>query len=111
MDWSLASPDAFSLHRQAETVFGFPALQGNQVQLLTDFESIFRSIIDDIRQCRSTCHLEFYIWYPGGLAEELAEAIIDAASRGVVCRVLVDALGNKAFLGSAIPGRLADAGV
>jgi cardiolipin synthase len=111
VDWSLASPDAFSLHRQAETVFGFPALQGNQVQLLTDFESIFRSIIDDIRQCRSTCHLEFYIWYPGGLAEELAEAIIDAASRGVVCRVLVDALGSKAFLGSAIPGRLADAGV
>ena len=111
VDWSGASPAHVSLHRQALTVFGFPALQGNRVQLLTDYESIFRSIIDTINQSRSTCHLEFYIWYPGGLADELADAVINAAQRGVVCRVLVDALGSKAFLGSTIHGRLADAGV
>jgi cardiolipin synthase len=111
VDWSATSPDHVSLHRQAETVFGFPALQGNRVQLLTDYESIFRSMMETINLSRSTCHLEFYIWYPGGLADELADAVINAARRGVVCRVLVDALGSKAFLGSALHGRLADAGV
>ncbi len=111
VDRSGMSPDVLPLRRQAETVFGFPALQGNRVRLLTDYESIFRSIIDDIRQCRSTCHLEFYIWYPGGLADELADAVINAARRGVVCRVLVDALGSKAFLKGDMPGKLRNAGV
>ena len=111
VDWSGLSPEALPLRRQAETVFGFPPLQGNRLQLLTDYESIFRSIIDDIRQCQSTCHLEFYIWYPGGLADELADAISNAARRGVVCRVLVDALGSKTFLKGDIPGKLKDAGV
>jgi len=110
-DRSETSPGVFALRRQAETVFGYPALQGNRVQLLTDYESIFRSLIDDIRQSRSTCHLEFYIWYPGGLADELADAVISAAHRGVVCRVLVDALGSKAFLKGDLSRRLAGAGV
>jgi cardiolipin synthase len=111
VDWSGLGSEVFPLQRQSETVFGFPALQGNRVQLLTDYASIFRSIIDDINQCSSTCHLEFYIWYPGGLADELEDAIINAARRGVVCRVLIDALGSKAFLKGATPGRLKDAGV
>ncbi|HYQ70417.1 MAG TPA: cardiolipin synthase [Gammaproteobacteria bacterium] len=111
VDWSGASPDSCSLHRQGETVFGFPALRGNRVQLLTDYEAIFRSIIDAINACRSTCHLEFYIWYPGGLADELVDTVINAARRGVVCRVLVDALGSKTFLDGDVPRRFAEAGV
>jgi cardiolipin synthase len=111
VDWSGLGSAVFPLQRQSETVFGFPALQGNRGLLLTDYTSIFRSIIDDINQCRSTCHLEFYIWYPGGLADELADAVINAARRGVVCRVLVDALGSKAFLKGDTPARLRDAGV
>jgi cardiolipin synthase len=110
-DWSGMHPGVLPLQRQVDTVFGFPALQGNRVQLLTDYKSIFRLLIDDINSCRSTCHLEFYIWYPGGLADELADAVISAARRGVVCRVLVDALGSKGFLKGDIPGRLRDAGV
>jgi cardiolipin synthase len=111
VDWSGVSPAAFPLQRQVEAVFEFPALQGNRLQLLTDYGSIFRALIDDINHCRSTCHLEFYIWYPGGLADDLADAVINAAHRGVICRVLVDALGSKDFLKGDTPGRLRDAGV
>jgi len=111
VDWSEISPDALPLHRQAETVFGFPALQGNRLDLLTDYASIFRSLIDDINEARTTCHLEFYIWYPGGLADELATAVINAAQRGVVCRVLVDAVGSKHFIKGDAPARFKAAGV
>jgi cardiolipin synthase len=111
VDWSSLGPGVFPLQHQAETVFEFPALQGNRLLLLTDYESIFRSLIDDINQSRSTCHLEFYIWYPGGLADELVDAVINAAQRGVVCRVLVDAVGSKDFLKGDTPGRFRDAGV
>lgn len=111
VDWSGANPEALPLHRQAQNVFGFPALQGNRLHLLTDYESIFRSLIDDIKQSKTTCHLEFYIWHPGGFADELAAALVDAAERGVVCRVLVDAVGSKAFLRSDLPDRFRAAGI
>jgi len=111
VDWSRQNPAAFLLHRQAEAVFGFPALQGNRMQLLTEYEDIFRSLIDDINRCTTSCHLEFYIWHPGGLADELADAVIRAAQRGVVCRVLVDAVGSKPFLRGVIPDRFRAAGV
>jgi len=111
VDWSELNPAAFLLHRQAESVFGFPALQGNRLQLLTDYSTIFRSLIQDIDRCTSTCHLEFYIWHPGGLADELVDAVIRAAQRGVVCRILVDAVGSKVFLRGTAPARLRAAGV
>ena len=111
VDWSVISPLAIPLQRQAQSVTGFPALQGNQVELLQDFASVFHSLIEDVNQCHSTCHLEFYIWYPGGLADELLEALIKAAERGRVCRVLLDALGSKPFLRSHGATRLKAAGV
>lgn len=111
VDWSKKNPEALPLHRQGETVFGFPALQGNRLHLLSDYESVFRALIDDINNSQTTCHLEFYIWHPGGLADDLAEAVIIAAQRGVVCRILVDDVGSKAFLKSDIPARFRAAGV
>jgi cardiolipin synthase len=42
VDWSGLGFGVFPLQRQSETVFEFPALQGNQVQLLTDYAAIFR---------------------------------------------------------------------
>jgi cardiolipin synthase len=111
----LASPEESGVDVQqlvslGETVFGFPLLQGNRLALLSDTGSIFRSLIEDIRRCTSTCHLEFYIWHPGGLADEVLDAVIAAARRGVACRVLVDAVGSKAFIAGDGPGRLRAAG-
>jgi cardiolipin synthase len=111
VDWSKMNPEALPLHQQAETIFGFPALQGNRLHLLSDYKSIFQSLIDDINNSRTTCHLEFYIWHPGGLADELSDAVINAAQRGVVCRVLVDDVGSKAFLKGDAPARFRAAGV
>jgi cardiolipin synthase len=111
VDWTDVSPQAMALQNQARTVTGFPALQGNRLELLQDADEVFRSLIGAIARSRRSCHLEFYIWYAGGLADELLEAVIAAARRGVVCRLLLDALGSKPFLRSAAVGRLKDAGV
>ena len=111
VDWSLINPQAIPLQRQTETLVGLPALQGNSVELLEDYASVFRSLIDDIEHCESSCHLEFYIWHNGGLADELLDAMLRAASRGVTCRVLVDAVGSKPFLRSTSVKRLRAAGV
>ncbi|MCG6869284.1 MAG: cardiolipin synthase [Gammaproteobacteria bacterium] len=109
------SPDpratATALVRQAETIPGFPAQGGNRVVLLDDYETIFRAIIGDISRAQRTCHLEFYIWHPGGLSDELLDTLIGACKRGVVCRVLLDGLGSKPFLSGRGAARLRESGV
>ena len=65
----------------------------------------------EIDQAKSTCHLEFYIWHDGGQVERIVEALVRSRERGVVCRVLVDAIGSHRFLRSASARKLREAGV
>lgn len=104
-------PAVVALQKQAGTIAGFPALQGNRLELLQDYAEIFRSLTDAVTCSRRSCHLEFYIWHAGGLADELLEAVTAAARRGVTCRVLLDALDSKPFLRGAMAARLRAAGV
>jgi cardiolipin synthase len=106
-----AEDGSAGLARMIESVLGPPPLAGNELTLHTDAESFFRALIADVDAARRTCHLEFYIWSDGGLADELAEALLRASARGVVCRVLVDALGSKAFLKGPTAERLRRGGV
>ena len=92
------SPQARSLSRLAETTVNIPALSGNRLHLLDAAEPILRSIISDIDRAEKFCHLEFYIWTEGGMADEVGAALLRAAGRGVTCRVLLDAIGSARFL-------------
>jgi len=107
----IVDPKAASLQRHAQTLVGFPPMEGNRLRLMDDFKTVFASMISDIDQARRTCHLEFYIWQVGGMADHVAEALIHAAKRGVTCRILVDAIGSKEFLRSQFACRLRYAGV
>jgi len=107
----LASVGAELLHRHCRRVAGFVGHAGNNVTLLTDFEAVFDALIADINDARHTCDLEFYIWHTGGRADDVAEAVMNAARRGVSCRVSLDALGSKAFARAGGPRHLRDAGV
>ena len=100
---------AIQLH--AEKLAGFPTMRGNKVQLMDHFETVFTSIIEDVERAKSTCHLEFYIWTVGGKADDVAEALIRAVKRGVICRVLVDAVGSKDFVRSKLAQHLRDSGI
>ncbi|MEX1349638.1 MAG: PLDc N-terminal domain-containing protein [Desulfobacterales bacterium] len=88
------SPRAQPISRLAETTVNIPALSGNRLELLDAAEPILRSMISDIDNAKRFCHLEFYIWTEGGLADEVGAALLRAAGRGVTCRVLLDAIGS-----------------
>jgi len=77
---------------------GIPALEGNGLTLLQDTEAIFDAIVAAIDAAERRCLLGFYIWSEGGRAEDVFEALIRAAGRGVQCHVSADALGSKEFL-------------
>ncbi|SUC06757.1 cardiolipin synthetase [Proteus mirabilis] len=53
----------------------------------------------------------FYIWQSGGLVEEVTEALIQAAKRGVKCRIMVDSAGSRSFFRTNGPARMRAAGI
>lgn len=109
--WKNETLERESIHRQADKLVGIPALDGNSLELIETPTEILDSIIKDINDAQSTCHLQFYIWHNGGKADEVSQALISAAQRGVVCRVLVDDIGSRDFLRSTQRSEMEKAGI
>lgn len=110
-DESDLPPAARSLRRQARGLSGIPALPGNKVELIRNSGEFFEHILEDIRQARSSIHLEFYIWMPGDRVDGVVDALTEAVERGVKCRVLVDAVGGMDFWSHESHARMEDAGI
>ncbi|OZG71674.1 cardiolipin synthase [Hahella sp. CCB-MM4] len=79
---------------------GLPAIGGNTIQFLSHAEDTIHAMVADIDRATEYCHLEFYIWHPGGNADLVADALVRAKERGVVCRVMLDAVGSQTFFRS-----------
>ncbi|MDH3716842.1 MAG: cardiolipin synthase [Planctomycetota bacterium] len=99
------------LAQLTESAVGIPVFPGNEITLLDDWQHVFRAVIADIDAAQRTCHMVFYIWNVGGSADEVAEALMRAVQRGVICRVLVDDVGSRPFLRSPLAKKMRDAGV
>ena len=100
-----------SLDLQTRKIIGYPSLPGNRLTLLSDYQSIFRDLINDIKAAQTSCSLEFYIWEAGGLADELLDTVLEAHDRGVQIKILLDGVGSKNFLKGQSARRLRKAGV
>jgi cardiolipin synthase len=111
VDWARLGADCQPLARLAEATVGMPAVPGNEVRLLAGAGPFFDALVADIEAARHTCHLEFYIWAVGGRADDVGEALLRAAARGVTCRVLIDGVGGRPFLKSAHARKLRAGGV
>ncbi len=105
------APHVSSLYGQSisaicEKQIGIPALADNQLTLINQTSEILDTLIADIDQAKEAIHLEFYIWQPGGKADEVAQALIKAAARGVDVKLLLDAAGSRLFFKSHWPKTL-----
>lgn len=90
---------------------GIPALCGNELQLQTTPQEILLSVIEDIENAKHSIRMVFYIWYPGGLADSVASALIQASKRGVNVKVLLDSAGSPTFFRSHWATMMRDAGI
>lgn len=90
---------------------GIPALPCNHLELQTTPAQILGALVDDINAATDSVHMEFYIWHPGGMADKVALASIDAATRGVDVKILLDAAGSRDFFKSHWPESMRTAGV
>jgi cardiolipin synthase len=111
VDWQMVNPECIPLDRQVQAATGIPTLPCNRLELIDSAERFFTLLIDDIRQARTSCLLEFYILNEGGWVDELIEVLLAARKRGVTCRLLLDSIGSKPFLRSSGLARLRKGGV
>jgi cardiolipin synthase A/B len=111
VDWSRIGDDGELLARAGQRMLQVPPLPGNRYELIHDWQAVFARIITDIDSAEVNCDLEFYIWDDAGRSEDIAAALERAVQRGVICRVLLDALGSQKFLRSATARRLKASGI
>lgn len=74
-------------------------------------DKILRSIIEDIEQATDNIRMEFYIWHNGGLVDEVNDALIKAANRGVDIKILIDSAGSPKFFRSNWYTQMKSAGI
>lgn len=111
VDWSRHAPAVRAMDKLGRKMMGSPTVQGSRIALFHDTQEILRAIARDIDAAETSVLMEFYIWSAGGTADEVLEAVVRAAQRGVRCRVLIDALGARQWWQGAQPRRLRAAGV
>jgi len=111
VNWSEIGDESELLAKAGLRMLQVPTLPGNRLELIGEWEVVFNRLIADIDAAAINCDLEFYIWHCGGRAEEVAEALTRAVKRGVICRLLLDALGSQRFLRSKTAQKLRASGV
>ena len=115
-------PQAAVLFDFCRSINQFPPVSGNRIALLGDPDAppsrpevnsdlAIGSLIQDIEQARDHVHICFYIWLDDGNGGKVADAVVAAARRGVQCRIMVDALGSRAFIHGPRWQQLREAGV
>ncbi len=92
VDWSRHPELVRDLNRIGHHLVGSPTVCGSNYHLYADTHEVLSSIARDVDAAQTSILMEFYIWHPGGAADDVLEAVIRAARRGVYCCVLIDAL-------------------
>ncbi|WFE74118.1 cardiolipin synthase [Roseinatronobacter sp. S2] len=89
----------------------FPPLRGNRLTLLSEGDDMMHDVFDAIAQAQDHVHVLFYIWLPDDTGTRMAQVLMDAARRGVSCRVLVDDHGARRLIRSNLWQLMGAAGV
>src|SRR6185369_7628973 len=111
VNWQDLPPAAQAMDRLGRALFGGATVRGNRFELFSDTQAILAAIARDIDGASTSVLMEFYIWSEGGAADDILEAVIRAARRGVQCLLLIDGLGARPWWKGTQPQRLRDAGV
>ena len=76
-----------------------PAMRGEVVAMHPDYSRSLAAMTEAVRQAEDHLHIEFYAQSWDEETDEFFTAVVEAAERGVVVRVLVDHLGSLRYRG------------
>lgn len=84
--------------RQAvEQLLGLSMSHDNRVDVLVNGDEIFPAMLDAIQSARRTIEFCTYVFWQGEPAEQIADALIAAADRGVEVRMVLDSFGSRSM--------------
>lgn len=104
------SSDHVALFDLIQSINGFAPVKGNSVELAANSDAAIDGLVADIAAAQESIHISFYIWLDDTNGGKVVEAICAAAQRGIMCRVMVDALGSRAFVRGHRWAQMRDAG-
>lgn len=96
--------------RLAEAVGCMPAITGNAIEVIADYEQMTRRLVGDINSACRSVHLLAYIFADDRTGSAVSDALAKAVARGVKCRVLIDPVGSSKWF-RKINRRLRSSGV
>jgi cardiolipin synthase A/B len=76
-----------------------PALEGNSVELYSDYRESVTAMTTEVEAAQSFVHVQFYITAWDEVTGPFFEALLAATARGVHVRLLFDHLGSRAIPG------------
>lgn len=88
------NPDLKNLCRVTRALTGFVPSGGNKLELLEESEATDEALAKAIRNAKHHVNLEYYIFKPDHKGVFFRDLLVEAAKRGVECRVLLDAIGS-----------------
>ncbi len=83
----------------------------NKVEVFHQGEPMFESMFSDLKQAKTSIHLEYFIFRDDELGEELSEILMQRCAEGVEVKLLVDGFGSMFTLSPGGRRRLLEAGV
>ncbi len=105
-------PERFhAAFKVCERIGRWPVVDGNKATIAADSNAAIDSMVRDFDDARQTIHISFYIWLVDHNGLKIVQALERAASRGVVCRVMADAIGSRALIASKYWRAMREAGV
>ncbi len=107
----LVAPAYKPAFRYATCINGFGTTIGNKAELMPNAQSARARLLEDVEAASKTINILYYIWLTDKTGTDMANALIRAARRGVICRVMVDGLGSHKFIKSKLWKQMKAAGV
>lgn len=80
-----------------------------QENIFLEGSSFFQACLQDIHAAKKTIDIEMYIFSNDNLGNKIADALYEAAKRGVKVRILIDGAGSPLW-GGTVDKKLEDAG-
>ena len=77
---------------------GWPAVAGNQVEYLDDYDAVIGRLVADIDGANHDIRILVYIFADDATGRQVIEALGRAVARGVPCHVLIDPVGSHRWI-------------
>jgi cardiolipin synthase A/B len=84
--------------RLARNLGSFDVAGGNRIELLDNYQGSLERLLQDIHAAQHSVHLLYYIFADDHTGQRAAQALEQAAKRGVRCRLLLDSVGSRRAL-------------